>query len=73
MDTKPRNGSDSSMSKDAEKGGASIDLHPITSIENADMVEMVDTSNGQFHRSFTPHQVHVSNQNVRSVMRTLDD
>lgn len=32
----------------------------IASIENAQLVEQIDARNGQFHRSFTPRQVHVS-------------
>ena len=59
MASKSGSGSIYSLSKDAEKEGAKFDLHPMSSVGEGDMIEMVDTSNGQFHRSFTPHQVHV--------------
>ena len=59
MASNPRTGSGSSMSKEAEKGDVKFDLEPMSSVGEGDLVEMVDTTNGQFHRSFTPHQVHV--------------
>ena len=59
MASKSPTGSASSVSKDAEKGDVAFDLQPMQSVGEGDMVEMVDTTNGQFHRSFTPHQVHV--------------
>lgn len=54
-----RSRSGSSLSKDGEKGDVKSDLQPVQSMGEGDMIEMVDTTNGQFHRSFTPHQVHV--------------
>ena len=60
-----RTGSGSSASKDGEKGDVKFDLHQMQSVGEGDMIEMVDTSNGQFHRSFTPHQVHVCIQFTR--------
>ena len=54
-----RSRSGSSLSKDGEKGDVKSDLQPMPSMGEGDMIEMVDTTNGQFHRSFTPHQVHV--------------
>ena len=54
-----RSRSGSSLSKDGEKGDVKSDLQPTQSMGQGDMIEMVDTTNGQFHRSFTPHQVHV--------------
>ena len=54
-----RSRSGSSLSKDGEKGDVKSDLQPVQSMGEGDLIEMVDTTNGQFHRSFTPHQVHV--------------
>ena len=51
--------SGSSLSKDGEKGDVKSDVQPMRSIGEGDIIEMIDTTNGQFHRSFTPHQVHV--------------
>ena len=62
MASKPSTGSDSGGSSNAEKGDVKFDLHPVQSVGEGDMIEMVDTTNGQFHRSFTPHQVHVGTQ-----------
>jgi len=35
-------------------------LEPTTSIDDAQYIELQENRNGQFHRSFTPRQVHVS-------------
>lgn len=35
-------------------------LNPSTSIEQASLAELADSRNGQFHRSFSPRQIHVS-------------
>jgi hypothetical protein len=35
-------------------------LQPNTSIEQASLAELDDSRNGQFQRSFTPRQIHVS-------------
>ena len=59
MAEKPSNGSVYSVTKDAEKGDGTVDLSTLRSYSIGDVVEMVDTTHGQFHRSFTPHQVHV--------------
>ena len=64
MAAKLPTGSVSSGSKDAEKDGA-YDLHAVRSASVGDLIEMVDTTNEQFHRSFTPHQVHVCIQSTR--------
>ncbi|GAB1200952.1 hypothetical protein APSETT444_010333 [Aspergillus pseudonomiae] len=34
-------------------------LHPSTSLHDGSMMETQDTRNGQFHRSFSPRQVHI--------------
>ncbi len=65
MASETRNGSASSLSKDAEKADVKFDLQRLQSVGEGDMIEMVDTTNGQFHRSFTPHQVHVCIHCVR--------
>jgi hypothetical protein len=36
------------------------ELHPTESVVEANSSEIDDTRNGQFHRSFTTRQVHVS-------------
>lgn len=59
MTEKSLNGSGGSLSKDDEKG-AGLDIQQMRGSSIGDVVEMVDTTHGQFHRSFTPHQVHVS-------------
>ena len=59
MDSKPASGSSHSLSNDAEKQDVKLDLEQYRSVGEGDLVEMVDTTHGQFHRSFTPHQVHV--------------
>ena len=59
MDSKPPSGSSHSLSNDAEKQDIKLDLEQYRSVTEGDLVEMVDTTHGQFHRSFTPHQVHV--------------
>ena len=64
MAEKPSNGSMYSEAKDAEKGDGAVDLSTLRSYSIGDVVEMVDTTNGQFHRSFTPHQVHVCIQSA---------
>ncbi len=65
MASETRNGSTSSLSKYAEKADVKFDLQRLQSVGEGDMIEMVDTTNGQFHRSFTPHQVHVCIHCVR--------
>ena len=60
MTEKSFTGSDTNVSKDGEKG--ELDLNAIRSASIGDVIEMVDTTNGQYHRSFTPHQVHVCKQ-----------
>ena len=67
MASKPRSGSVFSLSKDSEKGDIKSDLQPVQSVGEGDVIEMVDTTNGQFHRSFTPHQVHVCIQYIRLI------
>lgn len=44
-----------------EKGAISDDGHlqPTTSIDDSSLVELQENRNGQFHRSFTPRQVHI--------------
>ncbi|KAI4199062.1 MAG: hypothetical protein LQ350_004884 [Teloschistes chrysophthalmus] len=59
MVEKSPTGSNASMSKDGEKGDVAYDIHRMRSMSIGDVVEMVDTTHGQFHRSFTPHQVHI--------------
>ena len=59
MASKPPSGSSQSLSNDAEKQDVKLDLEQYRSVGEGDLVEMVDTTHGQFHRSFTPHQVHV--------------
>lgn len=41
-------------------------LQPSTSIEQASLAELNDSRNGQFQRSFTPRQIHVSSAGPRS-------
>lgn len=62
MVEKSPTGSNASMSKDGEKGDVAYDIHRMRSMSIGDVVEMVDTTHGQFHRSFTPHQVHVGTE-----------
>ena len=59
MASKPPSGSSHSLSNDAEKQDVKLDLEQYRSVGEGDLVEMVDTTHGQFHCSFTPHQVHV--------------
>lgn len=66
MAEKSPTGSAASMSKDGEKGDVAYDIHQMRSMSIGDVVEMVDTTHGQFHRSFTPHQVHVGIQPFRT-------
>lgn len=57
MAEKAFTGYDTSVSKDGEKG--ELDLNAVRSASIGDVMEIADTTNGQFHRSFTPHQVHI--------------
>ncbi|CAO1603852.1 hypothetical protein XANCAGTX0491_007430 [Xanthoria calcicola] len=59
MAEKLSTGSGGSLSKDGEKGDVAYDIHQMRSASIGDVIEMVDTTHGQFHRSFTPHQVHI--------------
>ena len=59
MSGKSPTGSGASFSRDDEKKVDGLDIHEMRSQSIGDLVEMVDTTHGQFHRSFTPHQVHV--------------
>ena len=34
-------------------------LTPVETTQDAEIVDLEDSRNGQFHRSFTPRQVHV--------------
>ncbi|CAF9911335.1 MAG: hypothetical protein HETSPECPRED_000303 [Heterodermia speciosa] len=61
MDSKAPSGSSPShsLSNDAEKQDVKLELEQFRSVGEGDLIEMVDTTHGQFHRSFTPHQVHI--------------
>lgn len=37
-------------------------LEPVESVNQAELIEFNENRNGQFHRSFSPRQVHVSLQ-----------
>ncbi|KAI4108590.1 MAG: hypothetical protein LQ339_002106 [Xanthoria mediterranea] len=59
-------GSGGSLSKDGEKGDVAYDIHQMRSPSIGDIIEMVDTTHGQFHRSFTPHQIISLGSNIGS-------
>ncbi|KAL8813527.1 MAG: hypothetical protein Q9223_002360 [Gallowayella weberi] len=59
MNEKSSTVSGGSLSKDGEKGDIGFDIRQTRTESIGDMIEMVDTTHGQFHRSFTPHQIHV--------------
>ena len=73
MDSKAPSGSSPShsLSNDAEKQDVKLELEQFRSVGEGDLIEMVDTTHGQFHRSFTPHQVHVCLESTHpAVMET---